>query len=100
MLNTTYLAPLTASRALALAKIVTAAQEGARVVFLDENGEQQNGTARHVVASPENFGFLASDEDVRNGYLRVTMQSGFDLTAKVADLIEDLGQTFYVYDWS
>ncbi|MGB3676906.1 MAG: hypothetical protein WA988_20950 [Candidatus Nanopelagicales bacterium] len=97
---TTVLAPLTCPRAVALAEILSAAQQCSRVVFLDDDGNQQKGTARHIVTGPDDFHFMPRDQDVRYGYLRVTMQSGFERTALIADLIDGLNTTFFVYDWS
>ncbi|WP_280419952.1 hypothetical protein [Nocardia carnea] len=93
------LTPLTIRRAIALTAILSAAQGNARVVLLDENGSQKRGTARHIVRSPEDFSFLGND-DVRSGYLRITLQSGVDVTHKVADLIETLHVSFFIHDWS
>lgn len=82
------LPPLTAAAVRALFVIVDAAQRGARVARLLDSGDVVEGTARHIVAGVDDFGFLRSDEDVRNGYLRVTTTGGFDVAWKVVDLIE------------
>ena len=94
-IDTTTFSPLNVSRAIALGTVITAAHAGQRVAFIDETGDVSYGTARHIVAAPDNFGFLRSDEDVRGGYLRTTMRSGFERTDRVADLMDRLGETFF-----
>ena len=87
---------LNVTNAICLGAIITAAHAGQKVAFLDEKGDVTYGTARHIVTAPDNFGFLRHDEDVRGGYLRTTMQSGFERTDLVADLIDGLNETFFM----
>lgn len=79
---------LTASDVIVLAEIVGAASQSASVVFATDDGEIVRGTARHIVVSPDNFGFVGSDTDIRDGYLRTTMESGLERTDKVSDLMD------------
>ena len=81
--------------------IVSVASESAKVAWADEDCVIHHGTARHIVKSPDNFGFLNRDEDIRDGYLRVTMRSGFERALKVSELMPKVADgTFLKYDWS
>ena len=69
---------VTASDVMALAEIVGAAWHDKTVVWFTEDLDEVWGTARHIVVSPDNPGFLRGDADVRKGYLRVTGRDGWD----------------------
>lgn len=81
--------PLTARDVVALAAIVRWAQDGAHVARLGEDGRMSEGTARHIVKSPDDYGFLSAGEDIRAGYLRVTLTSGFDVAWPVGEMVTD-----------
>lgn len=92
--------PLTIPDAINLNTVLEAAQQSARVVWFHDD-QPFYGTARHIVKSPENYGFLSRDEDVRDGHLRITAQSGFDLTLPVSELMEQAARgEFLIYDWA
>lgn len=57
--------------------------------WISETGTVAEGTARHLVTSPDNFGFYDPHADVRDAYLRVTLVSGFDVAWLVSDLMKD-----------
>jgi hypothetical protein len=92
--------PLTENDAMNLSMIIAAARKGAKVAWVSDGGDSLYGHARHIVKSPDNFGFLNGDEDVRDGYLRITMKSGFERTISVRELMSmvALGE-FVEYDW-
>lgn len=91
---------LTQHDVLRLAEIVKAARQERKVVFLEKDGTQYKGTARHIVVSPDDIGFPGPDRDIRDCYLRVTMQTGQDRYESMAWVLEGLGTSFFVYDWS
>lgn len=72
--------------AVALSTVLRAAQTNARVTWLVENGETITGVARHIVHDPETAAFLNDDDDVRDGYLRVS--STFEHFLPVREVIE------------
>ena len=86
---------LNVQAAIALGTIITTAHAEQKVAFIDDSGDVAYGTARHLVRSPTNVGFLLADEDVRDGFLRVTMQSGFERFEPVGELIDRLGESFF-----
>lgn len=67
---------LTTSEICALADIIRAAQAGKTVARVDDEGRVSVGTARSIGDDRGNF--LRKDEDVRDGWLRVTLDTGFD----------------------
>ena len=68
--------------------IIDAAARGARVRWLASDGYTiLEGTARHIVQSPDNFGFLGGDQDVRDGYLRITSVTGMEHAVPVRRLM-------------
>jgi hypothetical protein len=92
---------LTIADVIALGTVVDAASQSAKVAWVDpDTGDIRYGTARHIVVSPDNYGFLPRDTDVRDGYLRVTTRSGFDVALSVRALITlvQAGE-FSIYDW-
>ena len=75
---------LTTADALAVATILDAVRRGARVSWLV--GDHVNsGVVRHIVEG-DSFNFLRGDEDVRDGYLRVS--DLFERLLAVTDVIE------------
>ena len=81
---------LTAADALAIATILDAAHNGRRVRWLARGltaGDHHvvTGVARHIVRD-DSFNFLRGDEDVRDGYLRVS--DLFERLLYVPDVIE------------
>ena len=83
---------LTTSDVVALAEIVNAAHNGAKVGRILNMGYRETviGTARHLVVSPEYPVFPGVDDDMRDGFLRVTLASGFEAFWPVSDLVTDL----------
>lgn len=68
--------------------IVDAASRSAKVRWLgDDSYTIHEGTARHIVQSPENFGFIGSDQDVRDAYLRITSVTGMEYAVSVRRLM-------------
>ena len=91
---------LTIRDAIALQTIIQAAQTTAKVARAVDGGEVILGTARHIVKSPTDIGFLNADEDVRDGYLRVTLQNGFEAFWLVRELMPEAeAGLFALYDW-
>jgi hypothetical protein len=79
--------PLTMHDLVALETVARAAQTNAKVRWLSANlGEILEGTARSI--GDERGMFLAGDDDVRDGYLRITSTGGFDYFLPVAKLVE------------
>lgn len=84
--------PLTMSAFTTLSVLVDAAQQTKRVAFLsDVTGEPVWGTARSIGA--EGGGFL---DDIRNGVMRITMDTGVEQFVSIAELSEDLDVTFFI----
>jgi hypothetical protein len=80
---------LTASDVLALATIIDAAHQGRRVWRVDADYDNRmEGVARHLVHDPERATFLASTDDVRDAWLRVTVT--FEHFWPVAELVADI----------
>jgi hypothetical protein len=71
----------------ALASIVDACDAGARVLWVADNGGTLDGVARHIVRDAQTFAFLDHDDDVREGFLRVsgTMEHALPI-ARVIEL--------------
>jgi hypothetical protein len=89
---------LTIADAVAIAEILRMAQGCHKVTRLMPDGTLVNGTARSV--GHENGAFLSRETDVRDGYLRVTLESGFEAFWPVRDLIEPVQEgEFAIYDW-
>jgi len=80
---------LTVADALAIATILDAAHNGRRVSWVVPRPGGQfhmiTGVARHLVRD-DSFNFLRGDEDVRDGYLRVS--DLFERLLYVPDVIE------------
>lgn len=68
--------------------ITEAASRGAKVRWLgDDHHTIHEGTARHIVQSPENFGFIGADQDVRDAYLRITSVTGMEYAVPIRRLM-------------
>lgn len=87
---------LTVGDAINLGMILDAAGRNAPVARLVD-GNVIAGTARHVCHESGNF--LRSDEDVRDGYLRVTSYSGFEHFWPVRDLMPEVSSGEFVLDY-
>ncbi len=62
---------------LMLAEILIMINKGSQVKWSEDGGDTiRQGTARHIVKSPDNIGFLGFNEDVLTGYLRITTITG------------------------
>lgn len=91
---------LTVADIITLAAIIDTAQRNAKVAWQDEDGDLHYGIARHIVKSPDNFGFLGRNEDVRDGYLRITGKTGFEHALSIRALIQmHRDGTFAAYNW-
>ena len=68
--------------------ITDAASRSAKVRWLADDGHTiREGTARHIVQSPENFGFIRDDQDVRDAYLRITSSTGMEYAVSIKRLM-------------
>ena len=76
---------LNLSDALGLAVVLDAVKRGARVEWLDENGNVHDGVARHLVKDPGSVAFLHDADEVRDAYLRVS--STFEHFLPVRDVL-------------
>jgi hypothetical protein len=92
---------LTIMQAGQLQVVLEVAQQGAKVAWVDNDGSTvYKGTARHIVKSPDNIGFLGRNDEVRDAYLRITMQGGLENFIKVRDVMELVAHNeFNHYDW-
>ena len=67
---------------------------GKRVRWLDdESGDVLEGVARHIVISPDGAGFLSADDDIRDGYLRIS--GTFEHFIPVPDVLRMIGYMTY-----
>lgn len=88
--------PLTISETLALGTVVNMAVHGQHVARLLDNGDITQGTARSI--GDRNGGYSGPDDDIRDMYLRVTTDSGFEAFWPVSELVEDVkASTFMEY---
>lgn len=83
--------------------ILEAAERCAHVRFIapdDRSGEIRGGTARHIVRGehPSEWVFMRGDYDVRDAFLRITMDSGFDRAYPVRALMESVADGEFVID--
>lgn len=95
---------LTISDAIYLNQVIDAASQSAKVAWVNdedaEAGDVRYGTARHIVQGPDDIGFLRNDQDVRNGYLRITSRTGMEVFLPVRDLMRMAAEgRFAIYDW-
>lgn len=80
--------PVTIPQIHQLYVITDAASRGAKVRWLGDDGYTiHEGTARHIVQSPDNFGFIRGDQDVRDAYLRITSVTGMEYAVPVKRLM-------------
>jgi hypothetical protein len=86
--------PLHQAEVLDLAEIINCAHNHQRVGRIIGDRDYF-GTARHVVKSPDNYGFPGRLDDVRDCYLRVTLDSGMDVAWPVSDLLDELHGLFF-----
>lgn len=77
---------MTAANTLALADVLRACSGCQPVTLLCEDGSVEVGTAR-AVCKDSNGAFLIG-EDVREGFVWLTMRSGLERFIPVADLVE------------
>lgn len=79
---------LTVPQITQLGVITDAASRSAKVRWLgDDSHTIHEGTARHIVQSPDNFTFLRSDQDVRDAFLRITSVTGMEHAVPVRRLM-------------
>ena len=85
----TAIGPVTVPQIHQLYVITDAASRSAKVRWLgDDSYTIHEGTARHIVQSPDNFGFLRGDQDVRDAYLRITSVTGMEYAVSIRRLME------------
>lgn len=85
--------PLTVTDATRLATIIEAAIHNWTVArLMPASTLLVVGTARCV--GDQNGCTLSKDEDIRDGYLRVTTDGGFEAFWPIAELIPEVGTTF------
>jgi len=85
---------LTLPQAIQLSTVVEATMGTARVRYLSDSGDVISGTARSI---GDLFGnFARRTDDVRDCYLRITTDHGFDTYIKVSDLMEMVAATTFV----
>lgn len=80
----------------ALEPIVAAAQSTGRVRRLLDNGSVMSGTARSL--GDENGNFARDGEDIRDLFLRITADSGFEYFLPVGGLMEQVLRGEFVHD--
>lgn len=85
--------PMTLTLTIQAGDIIAAAQQGQRVAWAMEDGSVLRGTARSL--GDEQGYFQRGTEDIRDLYLRTTLETGFDRFDKVSDLIAKLHITFF-----
>lgn len=89
--------PLDQTRALVLGQLLTWVAMNQKVRYSIDGGTTLlTGTLRHVVVSPEDYSFLRSGQDVRDGYVRITGK--FDTALPVEALIDLVRDGLFVAD--
>lgn len=90
---------LTISDVQALAHIIDAAKRQAKVAWESGGGGIHYGTAR-AITRDSGPGYINGATDVRDGYLHVTTDMGWELWLPVRDLMQAfIDGTFSRYDW-
>jgi hypothetical protein len=90
--------PLTIRDVVALNVIISAAQGCKKVARLLEDGSPVFGIARSI--GTENGAFITEGEDVRDAFLRVTTQAGWEVFWPVRELLAlTKSGEFSQYDW-
>jgi hypothetical protein len=79
---------LTVSDLVSLGEIASAAQQSAKVTYLNEIGDITKGTARAFVLDPARPVFLGHTDDVRDAYLWITTDHGFETFPPVRHLMK------------
>lgn len=85
---------LTIPDVVSIGAIVEAAQHSYKVARLMDSGDVVEGTARSI--GNQNGAFLATGDDVRDGYLRVTTMQGMEVFWPVHALVSDHQATTFV----
>lgn len=83
------------AEAVAVAQIIEVAKAGGAVAWM-QNGKVRRGVARHIVCSASDFNFLNSSENVFDGYLRVTTDTGFDAAHAISDIVPRLNKDWFI----
>lgn len=92
---------ITLSDAMNLSAIINMVGNGGKRVARVANGVVLYGTARHFVSGPDSYVFAHNSMDIRDAYLRVTAQGGFEHAWQVRQLMDEYSKgTFLEYDWS
>lgn len=71
-------APLSAAAACELNDVIRAVMAHSVVRYLDSNDVERRGTLRHITAGPDTAASLGRDQDVRDGWIRVTLDTGWE----------------------
>lgn len=69
---------LTAGDVQALARVLDLVERGAHVRFVTDAGDVRSGTVRHLCADADTPAYPARGQDVRDTYVRITMDSGWE----------------------
>jgi hypothetical protein len=88
---------LSVADVIALSTIIDAASQGAKVRWLDDDGNIRSGVARHIVRGASDFNFVGRNQDVRDAFLRIT-SGGLEITIAVRALMEKVHNTEFVID--
>lgn len=97
-MTTTTTAPLTVTTAVALAAICTAAIGTQRVARATDHGDITYGTARSI--GDKNGNFASSDDDIRDCYLRVTTDGGWEVFWPVSEILDDYRAGLFVPNYA
>jgi len=89
---------LNLSDLVALEVVCRAAQTCARVKWLTDDGDIVSGTARHLVRSADDIGFITGEDDVRECVLRITTSSGWEVFLPMRDLMAKVKVGEFVID--
>ena len=89
--TTTTHAPLTAAFAFALGDLLNWVTQKRKVHYTTDEGRTiLTGTLRHIVKSPDDYGFFGSG-DIRDGYIRITLTSGAEAALGVTQIVALIG---------
>jgi hypothetical protein len=88
---------LTFRDALAVTEILRAVQGGKKIAQLVAGGSIRVGTLRSV--GDENGYFLGADEEVRDAYVRITWQNGFEQFVPFRDLMAEYNESTISLDY-
>lgn len=61
----------------------------------DEGANIREGTLRHLIKSPDNFGFI-HDEEVRDSFVRITTTTGIEEVLPFMGIVELMREGLFV----